>query len=215
MTTRWAEEADHPWLANFLSPLDGHLRRRQAIFEYTSHPNCLFRIQEIYLIQGFVLSDGTRCEPGDRALDVHLWNEQVPRLRIGSLRWARQINECLEISLRELAHYLSENRSFDDVRAIRANMAFGTRDQSRQLVHISHRFGFEPISPPRPRTWRERTHLFGENILISLMVLARNKAALRGDSLWRARTQVFLSRNILEQRHGKVANRCVSNAIRE
>ena len=45
-------------------------------------------------------------------------------------------------------------------------------------------------------------HWFGENILISMMVLARNAAALRADVLWRNRTLVFLSRRELRRRYG-------------
>jgi hypothetical protein len=45
-------------------------------------------------------------------------------------------------------------------------------------------------------------HWFGENILISMIVLTHNATALRADTLWRDRTLVFLSRQTLRTRYG-------------
>ncbi len=50
-------------------------------------------------------------------------------------------------------------------------------------------------------TGRRRLLRFGENVLISLMVLARNGVALRIDTLARSRVQVFLSRRTLMRRY--------------
>jgi len=47
-----------------------------------------------------------------------------------------------------------------------------------------------------------RLHRFGENILISLIVLAHNPGALRADTLKRARVPIYLSRRILEKEFG-------------
>ncbi|MGH6795779.1 MAG: hypothetical protein ACREDH_11445, partial [Methylocella sp.] len=99
-----------------------------------------------------------------------------------------------------------------DIAVIRANMSFGTIRQSAQLVRIASRYGFEPIPGPESHSARQRIHQFGENVLISLMVLSRNAIALRRDSLRRGRIQVFLSRNILEHRYGGGPN---SQAPRE
>jgi len=41
-------------------------------------------------------------------------------------------------------------------------------------------------------------HRFGENILISLIVLAHNAGALRSDTLARVRVPIFLSRRVLD-----------------
>jgi hypothetical protein len=47
-------------------------------------------------------------------------------------------------------------------------------------------------------------HQLGENILISLMVLARNSEALRLSSIRRVRIPVFVSRAELERRFGNM-----------
>jgi YkoP domain len=202
MDPRWDEKVDHPWLAGFIFPIDSQLRRHHSVFEFTNNPRCIFRMQARCLDQPFVLSDGTRYRPGQRMLDLHLWNEQIPCLQSSSLGWALKMSECLHISLAELTCYLRQHGEFKDIAVIRANMSFGTAQQSAQLVRIANRYGFEPIPDLGPHSVRQRIHQFGENILISLMVLSRNGIALRRDSLWRDRTQTFLSRDVLERRYG-------------
>jgi hypothetical protein len=59
-------------------------------------------------------------------------------------------------------------------------------------------YGFETIPETEFLSLGERLHRFGENILISLIVLAHNAAALRSDTLARVRVPIFLSRRALE-----------------
>ncbi|MGH6795366.1 MAG: hypothetical protein ACREDH_09270 [Methylocella sp.] len=206
------ERLAHPWLADAIFPLESHLRRRHAVFECTRDPRRIFRTQVRGPEREFPLSGETRFRPGERLLDLHLWQEQITCLQTSSLGWARQMSERLDISLRELARYLVQHREFEDVAVIRANMSFATAQQSAQLARIAGRYGFEPISDPAPPPMRRRIRRFGENTLISLVVLSRNAIALRRGSLRRGRIQVFLSRNILEHRYGGGPN---SRARRE
>ena len=60
-------------------------------------------------------------------------------------------------------------------------------------------YGFETIPETEPLSPAERLHRFGENILISMIVLAHNAAALRSDTLARVRVPIFLSRRVLER----------------
>jgi hypothetical protein len=193
----------HSLLASLIFSLDLRLRRHLQVFEYTRDPDCIFRIAIITLANSVMLLDGTRLEPGERIIDLHLWNEQIPVIPPAgaSLVWARHMYHCLDVSLRDLTAYLETQPGLADVRAVRANMSFGTSEQISQLARISGRFGFEAVPDPRYGTLLGRLHLFGENILVSLLVLARNVEALRRDSLLRSRAQVFVSRPTLERRY--------------
>ncbi|MGA8699497.1 MAG: hypothetical protein WB689_37875 [Xanthobacteraceae bacterium] len=71
-----------------------------------------------------------------------------------------------------------------------------------QLVRFVGRFGFERIAAVSSRSFRQQMRWFGENILISMIVLARNAAALRADTLRRDRIFVLLSRRELRRRYG-------------
>jgi hypothetical protein len=197
--------SSHGWLEQVVFGIDSILRRCHSIIEYTSDPNCILRIKLGRLDEDIVLSDGSRGGAGARIIDLHLWNEQIPRMpRQGaSIAWALQMNACFRFSLEALARYLARRPDFDDIVLIRCNMAFGGPDRNAQMVRLISRYGFELVPAATAVRLAERARRCGENILISLMVWARNSAALRQDTLRRGRTQVFLSRRALEQRYGR------------
>jgi hypothetical protein len=192
-----------PWLESMVAALDDRLRLRQGVIEYTNSPECLFRIQLVASGENYVLSDGTCIHPGDRVAHLHVWNEQLPCFagKGPTLAWARRVNQAFEFSLRELVGFLDGRRDLDDVVAICANLSLEPGERSAQLVRFVGRFGFERIAAASSRSFRQQMHWFGENILISMIVLARN-AALRADTLRRDRTLVFLSRRELRRRYG-------------
>jgi hypothetical protein len=199
----------HFWLEQLIFGLDGVLRRWQSVIEYTHDPTCILRIKLGRLDRDFVLADGTSGHAGDRFIDLHLWNEQIPPMpkKGASIAWARQMNFCFQHSLRQLARYLASRSDLDDISVLRCTMAFGGPERNAQMVRLIGRYGFELVPAAAPATMGERACRFGENILITLMVLARNAAALRRDTLRRGRTRVFMSRQALEQRYGPRAGR--------
>jgi hypothetical protein len=199
-----ALRVDHPRLGALLSKLDDHLRRRLGVIEYTHSPDCIFRMQVSKSPCQQALSDGTVLRRGDRVVILHLWNEQIRHFPEGgpTFSWARRFNRSFDISLRELAAYLAAHHELDDVVAVYADIALGSAQQSDQLIRIVNRYGFERANERDSVSLVERMHRFGENVLIVMMVFARNGAALRRDTLWRDRTLVLLSRRHLEQRYG-------------
>jgi hypothetical protein len=198
-----------PWLRRLIFGLDGVLCRLQSIGEFTSDPNCILRIRLARLGADLVLSDGICGRVGDRVVDLHFWNEHIPRMpeQGASIAWARQMHLRFRNSLRELARYLASRPDLDDVAIIRCNMGLGVPEQSAQVVRLIARYGFEQAPGGAAATMGERLRRFGENILISLMVWVHNAAALRRDTLRRGRTEVFLSRRLLEQRYGRSGGR--------
>jgi len=149
------------------------------------------------------------CAAGDRFVDLHLWNEQIPAMpkEGASIAWARQMSLCFQHSLRQLARYLTLRPDLDDISLLRCTMGFAGRERNDQMVRLIRRYGFEFVPPATTMTLGERARRLGENIMISLIVLARNQAALRRDTLRRGRTRVFMSRKVLEQRYGGGAGR--------
>lgn len=195
---------DHTWLGTLVSALDDRLRMHYGVFEYTDRPDCLFRIQILGNDEDIVLSDGVPVPAGARIINLHVWNEQFPVFppQGPTLAWARRLNRAFDASLRELAHFLQTEPALDDVTAICGNMTFEPSYRSAQLAQFVSRFGFEKVAVRQSRTLGKQMQRLGENIFISMMVLARNAAALRADTLWRDRTLVFLSRRRLQDRYG-------------
>ena len=140
---------------------------------------------------------------GDRLIDLHIWNEHVPLIgKHGpTVAFARRLDHCVDVSLSELARYCAEHKDLDDISAIRGNLVLGSTRRSAQIARIAARYGFERVNPTLPLSAGGRLHRFGENILISMLVFARNPGTLRADTLMRDRTLTYLSRQTLAQRY--------------
>jgi hypothetical protein len=121
--------------------------------------------------------------------------------------WAREFHRRIAISLTELARYLRAQSDLADVNVVCGDVASAVSEQSGQIAHIMRRYGFEAILVPEPLLLRERLIRLGENILISLIVLAQNADALRVDSLRRTRVPIYISRQTLEQKFGNIGRR--------
>ncbi|MEJ2374949.1 MAG: hypothetical protein P8Y53_02150 [Pseudolabrys sp.] len=181
--------------------LDRWLRRWHGVYEYTDDPICMFRVNRCEAERALSLADGTRIHPGDPILNLHLWNEHMPPMPHdgATVAWARQMRSAIDTSLRELADWLSHRADHADIAALRADMRLGTVAQTQQLIRIAARYGFEPMDC---RAESGSLRDFGENILMYLLVLAANPAAIRTDVLRRDHALVYVSRAALERRYG-------------
>jgi hypothetical protein len=191
------------WLARLVFELDARLRRRLGLIEYTSDPDCIFRIELRRLDHPITLSDGTELLPGEEIVQLHFWNERIPRYdgAGANFQWARQFSRLLGHSLRELSSFLSRH-DLKAVRGVRADVALGTSEHMDQVLRFCDHFGFRPLRNTMPVTARSLLHRFGENILIGLLILAHNRRAFRLDCLRRSRADVFLPRAKLDERFG-------------
>ena len=194
----------HPRLAEALFTLDARLRRLHSVFEYTSNPSCIFRLNIARSPGPLVLRDGTRVRRGERIARLHFWNEHIPPVPQNgpTIAWARQMQQAIAISLQELAPFLQSRSDLSDVAAIRGDVPSGTKAQTEQLARIMGRYGFEAIAEPENLPIAERMHRLGENILVSLVVFAQNASTLRLDTLQRVRLPIFLSRRALNEKFG-------------
>lgn len=192
----------HPWLARLVFAVDTMLRRHYAVVEYSSDPACIFRIEIDRADRRVALADGTFLQPGQRVARLHFWNEHIPLLppKTGAMRWARHVYQSIGTSLHELARYLDGRPDLSDVDVICGDVPSGTELQIGQIVRIMAHYGFEAIPEHAPLPVGERLHRLGENILISMMVFARNPHALRPDTLQRVRVPIYLSRRSLRRK---------------
>jgi len=196
----------HPWLAQAIFALDSKLRRHLAVVEYSADPSCIFRLGFARSRHALTLRDGTCVQVGDRVAELHFWNEHIPPIppQGTTIRWARDTQQAMATSLRQLGYYLSSRSELRDINVICANVSSGTKAQSQQVARIMAYFGFEAFTESEQLSIGDRIHRFGENILISLMVFAHNAAALRLDTLSRVRVPIYLSRRTLEEKFGSV-----------
>lgn len=185
---------------DWVMKLDGWLRRRQGIYEYTTHGRCLFRAERGRADRALTLADGTRLAAGDPILVLHLWNEHIPQLGLGgpTVAWARRVSRAALLSLRELARYLQQQQL--EVVAIRGDMQLGSARQAEQFARIVSRYGFEAVDEGEADP-EGRLHRIGKTILVLLLIAATNPVALRSALLRRFHRRVFISRTLLVRRY--------------
>jgi len=99
-----------------------------------------------------------------------------------------------------LSAYLAERPDLSCVRALRADISLGTVEMTARLLSLAGRYGFIPCSESRGDANLVRR--LGGNILISMMMLARNASAFRLSVLRRTRVLVFMPREELDRRFG-------------
>src|SRR5579871_6426980 len=89
------------WIGQTGLRIDDRLRRWNRVFEYSEDPQCVFRMQMVRAGCDLTLADGIFLRAGDRLINLHLWNEQVPVMPSGrpTVAWGRKLGAAMEQSL--------------------------------------------------------------------------------------------------------------------
>jgi hypothetical protein len=193
-------------IQRFVFWLDKGLRRDRQVFEYSDRPDCVFRIQRSRSPSSYVLSDGVTVNEGDPIIELHLWNEHLPKMTAAraSIGWGTRLAHGFRSSLRELCAWLDVRREYDDVTVVYANMALGGGERTDQLLRwMCGPLGLEPVADGYRPTFRDHLRRLGENILGLMLVLAINPVAARFEMLMRDRARVAMSRAELRRRYGR------------
>ena len=180
--------------AEFIFVLDSWLQWWGGVFEYSQKPDCIFRAQFSRLSSDVLLSDGTIGRSGDRVIDLHLWNEQIPVAPMAgySLAWGCRFSRSFAKSLGELAQSLVNSPDLSDINIVRAITNLDS------LHRIAARHGFEVIPDPVNLSPWERVHRFGQNILSGLLTLACHSGRMWPRKFSRSRQIIYLSRRALD-----------------
>lgn len=126
--------------------LDRLLRRAYGIYEYGSDPDCIFRVS-VSKAHRRVELPGLILERGARFVELHFWNEHVPRLPEdgATVAWAKQLLRQVDRALRELAKAFAWDARLEGVRAIGGVMAAFEGDAGISAVPVLKRLGFEVV----------------------------------------------------------------------
>jgi len=189
-----------PLWTKLIFAIDGCVQWQRGVFEFSAASDCIFRVQLSRLTENIVLSDGTFGRPGDRIIDLHFWNEQLPLKGEGgnSLAWGCRFNRRFAKSLLMLAEFLNSNAEFTDINIIRAEINL------EMLDRIAERYGFEAVRGCGVISVWKRAHEFGENILFWMLALACGSNGMRPKYFWRVRKLHCLSRRTLNDEFAKL-----------
>jgi YkoP domain len=198
-TTIWTPA----WLAKVgIGWLDRVISRRLGIFEFSHDPKCILRVAPARSRCDVRLSDGTEIKRNDPIIELHLWNERLPRLERNdnNLEWAQRVSLCMDVSLEKLAAYLARDPE-SAYKAIHGRLAFSLRQGLRQLDRLSGHYGFDVFDDQGPKTLGEHMHDIGENILLRMILWTFNPGSIKY-SRFRRRREVWMSVETLYNRYG-------------
>lgn len=179
--------------------LDGLLRLHLGVYEYTGDPECIFRIASRAARADVKLQDGTFVRAGDAIVELHLWNEQLPRVPPdgATLAWGAVMDQYSRRSLALLAAYLA---AYPEVVAVHGEAAFGCQMGHRQGVRLARRYGFDIVGGRS--TLLDHARHFCDDFLFWVLTWAYNPHSLKGKAFRRPRHHVWISRAELTRRWG-------------
>lgn len=178
-------------MRSMMVALDRHMRRKLGVFEFSNHPDCIFRLSIDRAQRRLRVQDGT-IEPGEKILLLHFWNEQLPTLPPGGpdMPWAVGGVRQLAASCRMLARYLRDEPAVSDARAVGGSTVLFVPGDGSGGERVFTRLGFV-VSPDR-----NPLGVFGqfwENLYTWMLMRTFNQVTLRRHRLLRMRRTAFWS----------------------
>ncbi len=136
-------------MANPIRFLDRLLRRAYGIYEFWSAPDCIFRVSVSEADRRIELP-GLTLEKGARLVELHFWNEHMPRLPEGgpTVSWAKQLLRQVDRSFREVAKRAASDARLAGAQAIGGVMIAFEDEAGFGAVAVLERLGFR-VAPYR------------------------------------------------------------------
>lgn len=136
-------------MASPIRLLDRLLRRAYGIYEYWSDPDCIFRLS-ISEADRRIELPGFTLEKGARVVELHFWNEHMPRLPEGgaTVSWAKQFLRQVDRAFRELAKGSASDARLAGAQAISGLMVVFEDEAGFGAVPLLERLGFR-VAPYR------------------------------------------------------------------
>lgn len=185
--------------------IDAYLRRCYHVLEYTDDPGCILRIAITAARQQCTLDGGIVIAPGDPLIELHLWNEHLPRMRAAGpdIGWASLVNRELSHSLALLADYLRAHPALTQAKALHGRIRFFRCDQEK-IARFADHVGFE-LLPQCERAHENWVDRLTSHLATWAFERVFNPAA-RHDSA-RVCLDVWMSRQRLMMRYGSPPSR--------
>ena len=183
-------------LKQLIGGIDACVRRGIGIVEFEHREDALLRIGAARAERDVQLSDGTRLQPGDPLLELHLWNEHllIPPSGRPTLRWAASTHRRVTGSLQRLAAHLQRTPDLREAKAFRIKPAFAGRKLAQNLNWIAAKHGFEIVADRGKRAPDSAAYRWLDSLWIWLLTWAFNPRSLRGRRFRRTRQEFWISR---------------------
>lgn len=180
--------------------LDAWMRRQQGMLELNTSPTCMLRVVMIRAESEMRLSDGAIIRRGDRIVDLHFWNERMPKTSAG-LGWGGRFGRQLRRSFVDLAAAIDADPRLAGAVAVRGRLAFAGARNREEMRRFGHWFGFEGAEQTGPLSVRRRLHDAAEDIWLLILTWTFNPASLPTRQTVRRREDLWISKTKLIERY--------------
>jgi hypothetical protein len=182
--------------------LDAWMRRQQGMLELNTSPTCMLRVVMIRAENEMRLSDGAIIGRGDRIIDLHFWNERMPKTSAGQgLGFGGRFGRQLRRSFVDLAGAIDTDPRLAGAVAVRARLAFAAARNRDEMHRFGHWFGFEGAEETGPLSLRRRLHDAAEDIWLLILTWTFNPGCLPTRQTVRRREDLWISKAKLIERY--------------
>jgi hypothetical protein len=191
--------------ARLVSAADAISRKVQGIEEFDGDTACLLRIGFRRARHRFVLGADV-IEPPDRVIELHLWNEHVPRPQgRPNLGWIAAGRRQFERSLQSLADHLRAERRFDDVRAVVMTPALAGHDAERHVRRMQTLLGQDWTTVAMRRSLPQLLHQFIDDLWLWFLTKSFVPNGMPRARFFRRRQEFWISRERFLALYGSAA----------
>jgi len=193
-------------LRRLVRRLDASIRRQEGIIEFSSSPTCLLRVVVTTAERELCFSDGTHVAPGETIIDLHFWNERLPKASSG-LGWGGRFGRALTRSFIDLAAVIDADPRLAGAVAVRGRLAFAGARNPEEMRRFGHWFGFESIEDTGPPPLSRRLHDAAEDIWLLVLTWTFNPGCLATRQTVRRREDLWISKAKLVERYSAQTSR--------
>jgi hypothetical protein len=189
-------------LRHFVRRLDAWVRRRQGFIEFSESPTCMLRVVVTQADRELRLSDGAVVLPGETIIDIHFWNERLPKASAcQGLGWGGRFGRALMRSFVDLAAAIDTDPRLAGAVAIRGRLAFAHGRNREEMGRFGQWFGFESIEQTGPLPLRRRLHDAAEDLWLLALTWTFNPGSLPTRKTIRRREDLWISKSKLVDRY--------------
>ncbi len=181
--------------------LDAWIRRQQGFIEFSNSPTCMLRVVVKRAEQELRLSDGAVVRPGETFIDIHFWNERLPKAAAShGLGWGGRFGRALKRSFVDLAAAIDQDPRLAGAVAVRGRLAFAGARNRDEMRRFGAWFGFELIETG-PLPLRRRVHDAAEDLWLLALTWTFNPGSLPTRQMIRKREDLWISKAKLVQQY--------------
>lgn len=184
--------------------IDGILRKRGRVYEFSDDPGCIMRIQLKKANREITIGGEKICK-GEQVLAIHMWNERMPKIpkEGANLEWALDLRMRMIHSFRILAKEIQSDQRYSHILALCGVSALFSFTGHTGGVRMIQRLGFTVLPYHNPLG---RFGEFWENLFSWWLMWTFNETSLNSRRFFRLqRTEIWMTISEFLYRYGDSA----------